>query len=160
MSFVGPAFNWYTASVLAMMYAISCYTGPRYNDIRLHCGYEWLRARDARSVKGEDLEPNISVPFKQKHILWCQMLIVSQLSNTPKVQIWHPISAPVGSGYDTETLSTKHICISSTFYQSQWRNIPSTDVDSKRISPIAWSSGKGNYVIPHDYFLIIQISIN
>ena len=36
VSFVGLAFDWYYASVFALMYAISCYNGPRYNGTRLY----------------------------------------------------------------------------------------------------------------------------
>ena len=36
MSFVGPAFDCYSVSVPAIIYAISYYLGPRYNGIRLY----------------------------------------------------------------------------------------------------------------------------
>ena len=36
VSFVGHVIDWFSTTVLAIMYTISCYTGPRYNGNRLY----------------------------------------------------------------------------------------------------------------------------
>ena len=101
VSFVGPAFNWYSTSVLETMYAIYCYTGPRYNGTRLYytdrCWLHYLWLWTIRNDFQWNINQN-SLCFFQCEIylthcglatLWCH----GSASSLVQTMAWHWIRA-------------------------------------------------------------------